>query len=303
MTTGANRALDRLVTESHRSDLADLDQRSTRELVDVVNREDARVPAAVAEAAPALATAIDAAVDRLRVGGRLIYAGAGTAGRMGVIDAVECGPTFNTDRVIALMAGGVDAVATASESVEDRFEDGAGVVTDAAVGTADVVVVVSASGRTPYALGAAEAARAAGALTVGVSGNPDAELSGLVDHPIEVVAGPEVITGSTRLKAGTAQKLVLNALSTIVMVRLGKTYGNLMVDVRATNEKLRRRAERVVELATGADPDTVAAALGDADGDVKTAVVMLLADTDAARAAARLADAGGRVRDALAGAT
>ena len=213
------------------------------------------MPAAVAEAAPAIAAAVDAIVERLAAGGRLIYVGAGTAGRIGVLDASECGPTFNTDRVLGVIAGGQVAVSTASESAEDHPSSGAQAIAVLGAERADAVVGISASGRTPYVLGAIAHARDAGALTVGLACNADSELSAAVEHPIEVLVGPEFIAGSTRLKAGTAQKLVLNMLSTLTMVRLGKTYGNLMVDVRVTNAKLRDRATRIVEQVAGVDRD------------------------------------------------
>ena len=295
--------LRRLITEQQSTELAELDRLPTEELVRIMNAEDALVPPAVARAAPAIAEAIDKIVVRLRAHGRLIYVGAGTAGRMGVLDAVECGPTFNIapDQMFGIMAGGPRAESSATESVEDDESAGASDLDSYEITNRDVVVGVSASGRTPYTLGAVKQARRAGALTVGLVCNPESQLSKLVEYPIEIVVGPEVIAGSTRLKAGTAQKLVLNMLSTVAMIKLGKTFGNLMVDVRATNEKLRTRSRRVVELATGVDGLELDDALSRSGGDAKVAIVMLLANTGTAEARKRLANSGGRVREAVEG--
>jgi N-acetylmuramic acid 6-phosphate etherase len=291
----------KLITEGRRPDLSDLDRLPTTGLVRLMNAEDALVPEAVGRASEAISTAIDAIAERLAAGGRLVYVGAGTAGRIGALDAAECPPTFNAppEQVVSLMAGGESAFSAAVEGAEDRTEEGAADIERLGVGERDAVVGVSASGRTPYVLGAVERARRAGALTIGVSCNPDSRLGALVEHPIEVVVGPEFIAGSTRLKAGTAQKLVLNMISTITMVRLGKTYGNLMVDLRATNSKLRDRARRIVALATGADGAELDEALSAADGEVKPAIVMLLAGVSADEARRRLTEHGGRVRGAL----
>ena len=288
-------------TEGHRADLSRLDLLPTSELVELMNAEDASVPVAVARARPQIAAAIDALVARLLRGGRLIYVGAGTAGRLAVVDAAECGPTFGVgpDVVRAVLAGGERAFGAALEGAED---DTAAAERDLAaleVRDVDGIVAVSASGRTPYVLAAVRYARRRGALTVGLTANAGAPLSSEVDHAIEVVTGPEVITGSTRLKAGTAQKLVLNMISTIAMVKLGKTYGNLMVDARASNAKLRRRAHRTVSLVTGADDAAVEAALRDAGGDVKTAIVMLLEGIDVEAATTRLEASRGVLRRAL----
>src|SRR3954452_142015 len=269
--------LGHLSTEVARAERAGIDRLPTDELVRLMNAEDATVPAAVADAAPAIAAAVDAIVERLQAGGRLIYVGAGTAGRVGVLDASECGPTFDTDRVVGVIAGGQVAVSTASESAEDHPESGAQAIALLGVGADDAVVGVSASGRTPYVLGAIERSRTAGALTIGLACNADSDLSAAVEHAIEVLVGPEFIAGSTRLKAGTAQKLVLNMLSTLTMVRLGKTYGNLMGDVRVTNEKLRDRATRIVEQVTGAPHDEAATGREQACADAKVAIVMLRA--------------------------
>src|SRR5581483_4113683 len=248
--------LDELLTEARNHRSQGLDRRSTRELVELMNEEDATVPAAVAAAADGIASAIDAIVERLAAGGRLIYVGAGTSGRLAALDAAECGPTFSTapGQVVALVAGGASASNTVlqgsridleQEAAEDDAKAGALDVRGVGVSQRDAVVAVSASGRTPYTLGAAEAAASAGAMTVAVVCVEGSPLGRVADREIAVVVGPELLAGSTRLKAGTAQKLVLNMLSTISMVRLGKAFDNLMVDVAASNEKLRGRARRV----------------------------------------------------------
>src|ERR671933_1971990 len=264
-----------------------------------MNRQDAGVPAAVDAARAQIAAAIEAIVARLARGGRLIYVGAGSSGRLAALDAAECQSTFSTE-VVALVAGGVLATPAEHAAAEDDAESGASEVAALGVGEADAVVGVSASGRTPYVLGALRAAADAGALTVALVSVPDSELSRIADHELAVVVGPEFLAGSTRLKAGTAQKLVLNTISTVAMIRLGKTYGDLMVDVHATNEKLRERVRRIVRQATGADEDEADRALAAADGDGKVAIVSLLAAIDAAKARARLAEAGGSIRSAVA---
>ncbi|MBW1603734.1 N-acetylmuramic acid 6-phosphate etherase [Streptomyces sp. JJ66] len=294
--------LDALATEAYRPELAGIDRLPTLELATLMNAEDATVPAAVAACLPQLAAAIDAAAPRMADGGRLVYAGAGTAGRLGVLDASECPPTFNTapGTVVGLVAGGPSALVTAVEGAEDDAGLAAADLDELGLTPADTVVGVSASGRTPYAIGAVEHARRLGALTIGLAGNAGSPLGAAAEHRIEVVTGPEVITGSTRLKAGTAQKLVLNMISTITMIRLGKTYGNLMVDVRASNAKLHARARRIVALATGAAQADVEAALTATGGEVKPAILTLLTPVDANEAARLLTDAGGHLRTALA---
>ncbi|WP_051821248.1 N-acetylmuramic acid 6-phosphate etherase [Streptomyces sp. SCSIO 75703] len=296
--------LETLATEAFRPELAEIDRLPTLEIARLMNGEDRTVPAAVAERLPEIAAAVDAVAARMARGGRLVYAGAGTAGRLGVLDASECPPTFNTapGQVTGLIAGGADALVTAVEGAEDSAEAARADLDALGLAPADTVVGVSASGRTPYAVGAVAHARALGALTVGLSCNPGSALAAAAEHGIEIVTGPELITGSTRLKAGTAQKLVLNMLSTITMIRLGKTYGNLMVDVRASNEKLRARSRRIVALATGAGDAEVERALAATGGEVKHAILVLLADVDGPTAALLLEDSGGRLRAALAAA-
>jgi len=293
--------LEKLVTEGRLTQDTDYDDLSTRELLGLVNREDAIVPAAVAAAGDELAVAIDAIVERLRGGGRLVYVGAGTSGRLAALDAEECESTFATEpgQVTAIVAGASLGSAAERDAAEDDGEAGADAVRGLGIARDDAVVGVSASGRTPFVVGAVEAAAAAGALTVCVVSVPDSVLARIAEHEVAVVVGPEIVAGSTRLKAGTAQKLVLNSISTLSMIRLGKTYGDLMVDVASTNEKLRTRARRAVSLATGADDDAVGAALAAAEGDAKVAIVSLLGDVDAETARAQLERAGGNIRRAL----
>jgi N-acetylmuramic acid 6-phosphate etherase len=289
------------VTEDHVSGRSDLDLRSTLDLVELINDEDAGVPAAVRNAARPLAAAIDAIAERLARGGRLIYVGAGSSGRLAAVDAAECGPTFGVppEQVVVLVAGGVTALAVAQEAAEDDDVAGARDVEAAVVQEHDAVVLLSASGGTQYVAGAGRAGGEGGALTVALVCADASELGRLADHEVAVVVGPEVIAGSTRMKAGTAQKLLLNTISTVTMVRLGKTYGNLMVDVVASNAKLRNRARSAVVIATGAAEADVDAALESSAGDVKVAIVSLLSGLDAASSRARLAAAGGVVRRAL----
>jgi N-acetylmuramic acid 6-phosphate etherase len=290
-----------LLTEQRNPRTEALDQLSLLELVQVMNDEDRRVPEAVGRVLPQIAQAVEGIAERLRRGGRLLYFGAGTSGRVGILDAVECLPTFNTppEQVRGFIAGGPAALTRPVEGAEDDAEAGAADVRAAAVSAQDAVVGLTASGRTPYVLGAVRAARERGAFTAGVVCSVPSPLEPFVDVLIAPLVGPEIIAGSTRLKAGTAQKLVLNMLSTATMVQLGKVYGNLMVDVRATNAKLRDRAVRIVMAAAGADRATAEAALARAGGECKVAIVMLLAGVDRAEAEWRLAHSGGRVRHAV----
>jgi N-acetylmuramic acid 6-phosphate etherase len=289
------------ITEGRVEEHADLDLRATRELVELMNGEDAGVAAAVRDAAAPLAAAIDGIVARMERGGRLVYVGAGTSGRLAAVDAAECGPTFGLrpGLVVAIVAGGLETIAVAQEAAEDDADRASRDLAAAGVGPADAVVAISASGGTPYVVGAARFAADAGALTVAAVCAPDSELGRVVEHEVVAVTGPEVIAGSTRLKAGTAQKLILNTISTVTMIRLGKTFGNLMVDVVASNSKLRRRARRIVEQATDASPEEAAAALEAARGDAKVAIVSLLAGVSSEEARLRLKAAGGSVRRSL----
>ena len=293
--------LDDLATEAWDPDTADLDLRSTTALVALMNSADASVPTAVAAAAEAIAGAVDAISERLAQGGRLVYVGAGTSGRLALLDAAEVSTTFAVPpgTVTALIAGGSSAVASAQESAEDDAAAGASQLAALGLSSLDAVVAISASGRTPYAVGALRAAQDAGALTVALVSVAGSDLGALAEHELAIVVGPEVIAGSTRLKAGTAQKLVLNMISTIAMIRLGKTFGNLMVDVVATNDKLRARVRRIVRLAANVTEAEADVALDAAGGDPKVAIVSLIADIDADQARAKLAAAGGVVRLAL----
>ncbi|CAM5722132.1 N-acetylmuramic acid 6-phosphate etherase [Streptomyces coeruleorubidus] len=296
--------LGSLTTEAFRPDLAGIDRLPTLDIARLMNGEDATVAGAVAARLPQIAAAIDALAERMARGGRLVYAGAGTAGRLGVLDASECPPTFNTDpsRVVGLIAGGPQAVVTSVEGAEDSRELARADLEPLGLTPDDTVVGISASGRTPYAIGAVEYARSRGSLTIGLACNADSPLAAAAEHGVEIVVGPELLTGSTRLKAGTAQKLVLNMLSTITMIRLGKTYGNLMVDVRASNDKLRARSHRIVALATGAGDEEIERALAATDGEVKNAILTILADVDGPTAARLLEESDGHLRAALAAA-
>lgn len=293
--------LSRITTEQRNARTAEIDTLSTLEMLRVINDEDAGVATAVAAQLPFIAEAVDGIVARIQDGGRLIYIGAGTSGRLGVLDASECPPTFNTpaSMVVGLIAGGDHALRNAVEHVEDSPEAGAEALREMDVNAGDTVVGIAASGRTPFVLGAIAHAREVGALTVGLCNSADSALGAAVEIPIAVISGPEVVTGSTRMKSGTAQKLVLNMLSTGAMIRLGKTYGNLMVDVQPTNEKLKVRAVRIVAEATGLDTEAAKAALAAADGDVKAAIVSVLTGYDAATARARIDAANGRIRTVI----
>lgn len=288
-------------TESVDPRYADLDRMSTLEMAKAMNDAEKEVPRAVEKALPQIVAAVDAIASGMKKGGRLFYVGAGTAGRMGVLDASECPPTFSSDpsQVVGMIAGGDGALRKAVEGAEDDFEEGARTVQAFNLTNNDTVVGIAASGRTPFTLGAVEAGNAAGATTVGISCNAGSALAEAAQHPIEVVVGPEVITGSTRLKAGSAQKQVLNMLSTLTMVKLGKTYGNLMVDLQATNEKLEERSRRLVTRITGVDDRVAQDALELADGSVKKAVVMIEKQLDAAAAEELLNEKGGFLRAAL----
>ena len=290
-----------LRTEQVDSKYRELDVMSVSELLHAMNEGDLEVPRAISLVLPKIENAINAIVDRMLVGGRLIYIGAGTSGRLGVLDAAECGPTFSVsdEQVIAFIAGGESALTHAVEGAEDDPAAGAEDLKSIHLTSRDVVVGIAASGRTPYVLGGLAYAKEIGALKVGLTANPNSEISKHVDHPIEIDSGPEMLAGSTRLKSGTAQKLVLNMISTITMVRLGKTFGNLMVDLQITNEKLRDRAKRIISQATGVSRSEAAQALADSGDEVKIAIVMILMGVDALSAREHLSSASNRVRDAL----
>jgi N-acetylmuramic acid 6-phosphate etherase len=295
--------LDRLETEGRNPASSNLDELTPLEIVQLMSMEDRRLISAVSSQSELIALAITIIAERLAAGGRLIYIGAGTSGRLGVLDATECPPTFNSPptQVVGLIAGGFAALTQAVEGAEDRPELAEQDLTALRLNERDVLVGIATSGRTPYVLGGIVYARRHGAYTIGISCNPGSELGTLVELAITPVAGPEVLSGSTRLKAGTATKMVLNMLSTGAMVRLGKTYGNLMVDLRATNSKLRARSNRIVRLLTGLDSTEADSLLKNCDGELKTALVSFLARVPPPEARQRLTLAQGRVRDALQG--
>lgn len=294
--------LSQLGTEAQDADRGDLDLLGTAELVRRMNAEDQHVPPAVAEQSVEIGRAVDGVTDRFRRGGRLIYMGAGTAGRMGVLDASECPPTFGTDpsMVVGLIAGGEAAIRSAVENAEDDEDAATDALRDIEVGELDTVVGISASGRTPYVISGLRFARERGALTVAIASNRGSAIGAAADIAIEVVTGPEFISGSTRLKSGTAQKLVVNMITTLSMIKLGKTYRGMMVDLLATNEKLRARSIRTVSTLAGVGTAEAASALQEAGGSVKLALLMLATGSSAAAGASALESAGGILREAIA---
>lgn len=296
-----NDIIDLLTTEQRNKHTLHIDEQSTEQIMRLINDEDRLVADIVQACIPQIAQAADLIIASFKRQGRLFYFGAGTSGRLGILDASECPPTYGTDpkMVQGVIAGGLQAIHEAVEGAEDSAALGAADVDNCGVTARDVVVGIAASGRTPYVLGAMERARALGASVVGVSNNAGTPMNGYADVMIEAVVGPEVIMGSTRMKAGTAQKLILNMLTTGSMIRMGKVYGNLMVDLQPSNEKLVIRSKRIAKLATGAEDDAVEAALAAADGHVKTAIVMLLSGTGAAEARELLQEAQGFVVKAL----
>src|SRR5216684_6009161 len=290
-----------LETEKINPATSEIDCMSPLEIVQVINAEDAKVAEAVKQELPHIARAIEEIAARMRRGGRLLYFGAGTSGRLGALDASECPPTFNLppEMVIGSVAGGPIALTLAVEDLEDSAEAGTADAERLGVTKTDTLVGIAASGRTPYVLGAIAHAKEVGALTIGLACNRNTPLEKAVEIMIAPVVGPEVITGSTRLKAGTAQKMVLNMLSTGAMILLGKTFGNLMVDVQATNYKLRQRALSIVRQATGLDMEAAESLLESAGNDVKTAILTARANISPEQARVRLAAHGGVLRDAL----
>ncbi|WP_458120216.1 N-acetylmuramic acid 6-phosphate etherase [Paenibacillus sp. Z6-24] len=298
-----NPSLGRLLTEQQNPRTIGIDSMTAEQILRVIHQEDRTVPAAVERCIPEIARAVEAITDSFRSGGRLLYAGAGTSGRLGILDAAECPPTYGSDseQVIGLIAGGTRAIQQAVEGAEDNPQLGRQDICDYQVSDRDVVVGIAASGRTPYVLGAMQEARERGAIVVGISNNPDSEMGRIAAIMIEAVTGPEAILGSTRMKAGTAQKLILNMLTTASMIRSGKVYRNLMVDMQPTNEKLAIRARRLIQLATEAEDEIVEKAYTAAKGHVKTAIVMILLQMDAEPAAELLQSSSGIVRQAIDG--
>ncbi len=289
--------LERLLTEQRNPASRDIDAKTTLEILEIINGEDRTVASAVGAEIPQIAKAVDGIVAALERGGRLFYIGAGTSGRLGVLDAAECPPTFNVspELVQGIIAGGEAALARATETSEDNPELGKRDLLARGFTAGDVLVGIAASGRTPYVLGAVEQARGMGALTVGISCTPDSQLSRAAAIAITPLPGPEVIAGSTRMRAGTATKLVVNMLSTATMIRLGYVYGNLMVNVQPKNAKLEDRARRIISEAAGVSFERAAELLTQARGKVKTAIVMARLTVDRETAEARLAEAGGRI--------
>ncbi|MGM7678449.1 N-acetylmuramic acid 6-phosphate etherase [Microbacterium sp. A94] len=293
--------LAHLDTEAVTSERGDLDLLDTAELVRRMNAEDQRVPVAVAEHAEEIARAVDGITERFRRGGRLIYIGAGTAGRMGVLDASECPPTFGTDpsMVVGLIAGGDTAIRSAVEDAEDDTDAAGHALQELGLAERDTVVGISASGRTPYVVGGLKYARSIGALTAAVASNRGSDIGAAAEIAIEVVTGPEFISGSTRLKAGTAQKLVVNMLTTLSMIKLGKTHRGVMVDLLVTNEKLHARSIRTVTQLAGVGIEDATQALQAAGGSVKLALLTLATGADTEHATAALARSHGILRDAI----
>ncbi len=293
--------LEQLVSEERNPRTMGIDLMSTPEIVATINAEDRLVPEAVGKTLPQVAQAVDAIVAAFGKGGRLVYIGAGTSGRLGVLDASECPPTFGVPptMVVGVIAGGLGALVSAVEGAEDNAEGGAADLRAIDLTNRDVVVGIAVSGRTPYVIGALNYAKSLGAVTVGLTCNPDSAIAGMADISIAPLVGAEVVTGSTRLKSGTAQKLVLNMLSTASMIRIGKTYQNLMVDVRTSNEKLLARAVRIVMQATDCPEQAAEAALQRTGNDVKLAILTILTGLEIEAARAAMTKADGFLRRAL----
>lgn len=293
--------LDELVSEARNPATMDIDLLPTAEILKKINDEDKRVAGAVEACIPEITRAVDRVVAAFQNGARLIYLGAGTSGRIGVLDASECPPTFRVPHgmVVGLIAGGPDAILRAVEGAEDSVEGGRKALQEVSLTANDVVVGLAASGRTPYVIGGLLYAKEIGATTVALSCNPDSAIADIADIAISPVVGPEVLTGSTRMKAGTAEKLVLNMLTTASMIRIGKTYQNLMVDLHASNEKLVARAARIVMDATGCSLDEASAALKQTGNDVKLAILIILTGMKPADARLALDNAGGFLRNAI----
>ena len=293
--------LDKLTTEASNPASERLDSLSPGEIVELINSEDAKIAEAVGQQADAIAKGIEVIANRLQHGGRLVYIGAGTSGRLGVLDAAECPPTFNSDpaQVVGIIAGGPGALLRAVEGAEDSPELAAQDLKNIELCSHDVVVGIATSGRTPYVMGALDYARSQGAYTIGLSCNRDAAIGARADLSINPVVGPEILSGSTRMKAGTATKMVLNMLSTGAMVRMGKIYGNLMVDLQATNFKLAERSKRIVCKITNVPPEEAVSLLQKCNGELKTAIVSHRLDLAPEQARLRLQEARGHLRKAL----
>ncbi|WP_448911898.1 N-acetylmuramic acid 6-phosphate etherase [Haemophilus sputorum] len=293
--------LNQLITEQRNPNSMQLDSLSAQELVALINREDQQVALAVEKCLPQIASAVEKIVAAFERGGRLVYVGAGTSGRLGVLDASECPPTYGVkpEMVVGLIAGGDHALRHPIEGAEDNVQQGQADLEEIDFSAQDVLVGIAASGRTPYVLGALNYAKQLGATTVSIASNPNSKMAEVADIAIETVVGPEVLTGSSRMKSGTAQKLVLNMLTTASMVLIGKCYQNLMVDVQASNEKLKARALKIVMEATECDNEAAANVLAKANGQVKLAILMQLSGLDALEAQSLLDKSNGKLRQAL----
>lgn len=293
--------LNKLATEQQNENTMNLDQMSVKEALTVMNQEDKKVAEAIEEVIPEIEKAVNVIIEQFNQGGRLIYIGAGTSGRLGVLDASECPPTFGAppEQVVGLIAGGERAVRDAIEGAEDSEEMGKESLEDIDLNENDVLVGLAASGRTPYVIGALNYANEINTPTVAIACTKDSKIGGVADIAIEATPGPEVLTGSTRLKAGSTQKMILNMLSTISMVGIGKVYKNLMVDVQPTNEKLISRAQSIVMKATDVEEDVAAEKLEESGGHVKTAILMILLDVDKETAKKQLDETNGHIRKAL----
>lgn len=293
--------IETLVTEQVNENTRHIDQLDTSQILELINAEDQHVPHVVKELIPQITEAVEFIVQALKNGGRLLYVGAGTSGRLGILDASECPPTFGTDPAMirGIIAGGTAAIQDAIEGAEDDEAQGRIDVDELRIHSTDAMVGIAASGRTPYVIGAMKRAKEVGASVICISNNSRTPMSVYADVSIEAVVGPEAVMGSTRMKAGTAQKLILNMLSTAAMIRLGKVYGNLMVDVQATNQKLHQRAKKIIQLATNAPEDVIEKAFLESDGHAKTAIIMILAKVGASEAKYLLDQNDGYVRKAI----
>jgi N-acetylmuramic acid 6-phosphate etherase len=294
--------ITKLNTEQRNPKTMEIDLMTTEEIITIINQEDTIVPNAIAREIPHIVKVVDEITESFKKGGRLIYVGAGTSGRLGIIDASECPPTYGTDpeMVVGIIAGGKEAMTEAVEGAEDDSEQGHQDVADIQLSDKDVLVGIAASGRTPYTIGALQYGNEVGAVTVAVACTKDSEMGKISKYMIAPITGPEVVTGSTRMKAGTAQKLVLNMLTTASMIKLGKVYGNLMVDVQMTNEKLFKRAENIVKMATGASDEEARAALKEQNYHTKAAILQILTGLKGEAAAELLKKHNGYLREAIA---
>lgn len=293
--------LSKLETEKRNQQTLKIDSLSIKELIDLINQEDETVSIAVKEASKGIEKAISAALEKFKNGGRIIYIGAGTSGRLGVLDAVECLPTYGVseDYIFGILAGGIDAMFKAVEGAEDSKELAIEDLKKNQLTDKDCVIGIAASGRTPYVIGALEYANSIGAETISVACVSDSKVGKVSHYPIEVVTGPEVVTGSTRMKAGTAQKMVLNMISTILMIQTGKVYSNLMVDVKPTNEKLVVRAKNIIREATNCDEKMAQEKFEEANQNVKVAILMILLEIDNEEAEQLLATSSGKIYDII----